>query len=55
MDADTRGVLQSYIEKEVPTYGHKLTDDEFTPILLMVVGVKLDRLMAMLEEKGLDR
>lgn len=52
MDDFTREVLQSYLEKEVPIYGHTLKDDEFTPVLLMVVGRKLDQLIRVLEEKG---
>jgi hypothetical protein len=52
MDASTRKELQSYINKEIPTYSHQLSDDEFTPVLLMVIAIKLDNLMAMLEETG---
>jgi hypothetical protein len=51
MDKNTKEVLQSYIEEELPLAEvPTLTEHELVPVMLMALGSKLDRLIAFLDK-----
>jgi hypothetical protein len=55
MDNSTREVLQSYIKEEIPdAVRHTLSDTELVPVLLMVLGSKLDTLIKLAEGRRSD-
>ena len=51
MENDTKEVLKSYIEREIPfAKVHTFRDDEFVPVPLMVLASKLDTLIRLAED-----
>jgi hypothetical protein len=53
MDKTTRDVVQAYIKGDLPFFtGDTVNDDEAVPLLLMVLGRKLDTLIELMMEKN---
>lgn len=52
MTSETKQVLRSYIEQENPYAAvvKNFQDDEFGPLLLMVLGMKIDALIELLKK-----
>jgi hypothetical protein len=53
MDSITREELQSYLNKELHRPAKStFHDDEIVPVLLMILGVKIDALIKLTEERN---